>query len=647
MNLVVEPIIGKKNETLDSPSNYRPEKDVRDRLTNLKAHFTVADTIFSSSYEEFNDRSLIDYQNDCQKIFNNYTEPKSNDPAESWKSTVKRGLSRNKVISIAAHITSTVLYPNIIAQNQEDSQDEEAAMIMRDLMEWSWEESKYARVFINTVIAALVNPAAIIYEGYNEVKRPFKIIKEDGSWKEEEMIDDVYSGFQNLVVPVDELCIGNFYEENIQKQPFLIWKKYIDYEAAKIKYGNNKNFNDYVRPGIRTYYNDSEDTFYEQYDESFEDRLVEEIVYYNRFADLELRIVNGVLLDEPNRPMQRKDKRYPFAKNGYEKIDEGKCFYYKSLIDKLKNDQEVLDKLYELIVNGTYLQVMPPLANFGSESVNSNVIIPGATINFQDPQGKLEPIGTNRDLASGFNALQMVENSANEASQDPMQSGQSPKGSQTAFEIARLEQNAKTILGLYGKSIIELVEDFGELRLKTILEKMPISEASSILSSSGKIKFKSIIVSDREVDGKKKARRIDFTDSEDIENTDVYDLYEEENKKNMSIAKVNVELFKKLNYKVKVNPDFVQPNSKAVQKALNLEAYDRAIVNPLIAQNPEKLAKVTRDFLFKSYVEGKEDEYIGDEMGDMMKNLGMGGKTTNNVNQMANVGVRGMKEAAV
>ena len=59
---------------------------------------------------------------------------------------------------------------------------------------------------------------------------------------------------------------------------------------------------------------DDKRTFYEQYDDELQSRLVEEIIYYNRQLDLQIVFVNGVIMTPHNEPNPRKDKNYPFAR---------------------------------------------------------------------------------------------------------------------------------------------------------------------------------------------------------------------------------------------------------------------------------------------------------------------------------------------
>lgn len=579
--LCVEPEVNSRGQVQNKTAEYQPDGREKTRLADIRRSFEVSDKIRHKPYEEFNNRDIVTTLGDSQRAYNNYVEEVEDDPDLSWRSDTRRGLTRNKIISIAAHITQTILGPTVTSQNDADEEDRKAAVVMNDLIEYTLEMSKYERAFFHSVIAMLVNPAAIVNLEYVEYLRKIKEVKEDGGWEEKEIVDPVFSGFQNAIIPVDEFFIGNIYEFDVQKQPFLIWRRVISYENAKIKYGDNENFEQFVTPGVRIFYNDQDDTFYEEYDRNIEETQVEEIVYYHRLADLELRIVNGVLMDDPDRPMQRKDKLYPFAKSGYELIDEGRFFYYRSLADKLREDQKLLDTLWNILMDGSILSMMPPSVILGNEDIDASVIVPGGVTTLRDANA-FQTINTNNNLVAGMNAIDQVEKSMSESSTDPLQAGQSLQGQQTAFEIARIEQNAKTVLGLFGKNVIFFVKDYGDLLVPLILQHMTVPQVVDIIGDNMRLEFSSYLLEDRIIEGEKKPRRIDFqmlpTKEEDIKQMEI-DLLMEETEKGMEIIKVNPSLFRNWRFKTTVNADPLTGRSDAVKRAIKLEAYQIAIAN--------------------------------------------------------------------
>lgn len=629
----------KNKKVQNAPSVYQPtDQKTKDVTAMVMKDYVFALDTQSKTRTEFNNRSLIQEINTNQKAFNSYIAPRSTDPDEEWRAQTVRPVTRNKLISIAAHVTVSILYPNIFAQNSNDEEDKEAALVMRDLIEYNINNSNYQKSFLEAVITALVDPCVILQSDWLEVYREVKRKKEDGKWTTEKILDEVLSGFSANVIPCQELLIANIYEKEIQKQRFLIRNRFIDFEEAKLVYGHHENFK-FVQPGVKAVYSEVNKTFYDVRDEQLKMYLVNEVTYYNRILDLQIVFLNGILVTDPEQPNPREDKLYPFTKSGYEPLNSGKFFYYKSAANKLGSDQEIVDVLYNMVLDGTYLQLMPPLALYGTEDVNSSVIVPGQVTSFKDPNTKLENIGPRSDLRAGLEAIGMVERSISESSQDSLLSGISGNGGgdRTAREAILLQQNAKTALGLFGKMIAFMVEDFGKLMIGDILQYMTVGDVDEL---SGTIAYKSFLVPDKMDSGKKVTRKIKFDSSllgsEDYDEKTTkdksYDTLAEEGglDSDVRLCKVNPELFRKIKYRCTVSADELTPKSKAIEKALNLEAYDRLIQNPTIDQEA-----ITREFVLDIYRPGQSDKFIRKQEAMAPQGMAMGG--ANNAMQQKGV----------
>lgn len=594
-------------------SQYFPTEEERTIRTMIIRQFTLGYQTMYKPRREFNDMSVIGRMTIDQMAFNTY-QPNNGEAAEGdllngWRSNAIRPIVRNKCISIAAHATSQLIFPKILAYNDKSDSQEDSARVMEDLMEWSAEQSKYADTSLNAVIAAVVNPASITYSEYGEMYRTVKREKgEDGKWKAEKELDEDLSGFKDQPVPVDELYIENIYENDIQKQGWLIWRRVIGYDLASVKYVDMPNWK-YVKPGVQIIFNDANDTFYEVYDSNMRTDSVEEVIYWNKKMDLKLVMVNAVLLSDFDNPNPRLDKLYPFTKFGYENIDEGKFFYYKSLAFKVQSDANIVNTLYPMIIDGTYLSVFPPMVNVGSETIGSDVIIPGRVTTLTDPTSKLTAVGVAENIKSGMDTLMKVEESISESSEQPIMQGDQSKGGTTAYEISRIEQNANTVLGLFIKMIAQYVRQYGRIRLGDIIQHLTIVDVDKITDDS-ELVYKTFLVKGK---GKDESKKIEFTNTvpEEPQNKrqsldDSYKILSEQDRTNMEIYKVNPKLFRELCYKIVISPDVLHPRSEDLERAMKLELYDRAIANPSANQEA-----VFKDFLLGAYKDVKEpDDYI-------------------------------------
>lgn len=596
-------------------SSYMPTEEAKKVIAQVRNDFTDGYVSMYKPRLEFNDVSLIDRVRRDQLAWNTYQvndgDGYEEDISDAWRSRAQRPVIRNKCISITAHATARLYFPKILAYNKQSEEQKDAERVMGDLVEWSADQSDYAQTALFSCLASVINPASITYTEYCEVYRWVKRDKVDGKWQWVKELDEERSGFKDILVPIDQLFIENFYEYNIQNQGFIIWRRVQSYDLMKQKYGHLENFQ-FVQKGVRVFYNDANDTFYNIYDDEIEDRLCEEILYWNKSQDLFLQIVNGVLLCDHDNPNPRLDKQYPFAKTIYEPIDERKFFYGKSLAFKLKSDADIVNTLYPLVIDGTYLSVIPPMINSGDANVDNSVVVPGAMTSLGEGND-VKPIQTGSNLGNGLNMLNEVMTSLDESSQNPLKSP-TEKGQQTAYEMALRERDRQTILGLFIDMIGKWVNDYNKLRISDIIQYLTIGEVDKIVDNAPLI-YKTFLLPERQTEGGKKTRKIKFDGQMKDEMSDDEFLKEsykvlEEDGDETEVYKVNPALFRNLKYQLKVTPDVMNPISEELERALALEEYDRAIQNPLIDQE-----KITRDLLLSIYpkTKGNPDEYIKEQ----------------------------------
>lgn len=592
--------VDKEGQITDEIADYKETDDEFAISSMILRHFVLGTTNQYTPRVEFNDLSLVGRDQYDQMSFNTY-QPNNGDawegsPQTAWRSRALRPVVRNKCMSIAAHATARLIFPKVFAYNEESDEQQEAAQVMEDLMEWSGDQSDYAHTALLRTITAMASPASIGYTEYGEVMRTVKTEKgENGKWIEKRIRDESYPCFMDEVVPVTQLYIQNFFEPDIQKQGWLIWRKVYSFSEAQNKYnGVYENFK-YVKPGVQTIYDDANRTFYYVYDPNMRSEDVEEITYWNKNLDLKVTMVNRVMLTPVDNPNPRQDKLYPFDKFGYEPI-HNRFFYYKSLAFKLQQDANVVNTLYQMVIDGTYLSIFKPMINRGGEIITSDVIVPGAVTTFADSEANLEAINVGSDLKSGLETLSVVENSINESSQEPLQGGQDDTGSgTTAYEISRLEANANTVLGLFLQMIAKHVKDFGKLRLGDILQYLTIPEVMEIEGGDADLIYKTFFLKGSDTGEKNKKIQFDknMPDemSEDEHMEASYNVAKEEESNDMEISKVNPSLFRNLKYMLTISPDVLNPRSTDLERAYALEDFDRMIAQPMVF-DPEETGKL-------------------------------------------------------
>lgn len=604
----------KEAKKLES-SSYKPNDDEKKVLNMVIDHYARGTNLLNKPRKEFDDLSVVQASRAFQLRFNTYAPNDGRgyegDP-DNWRSKAIKPIQRNKVISIAAHATARQIFPKIFATDKFNTSQDSAALVMELLMENAANESGYDKTFFKAVINSCVNVASIVYSEYANVYQNFKTEKgEDGKYKIEKRLNETYSGFNDEVLLPEEVLIENFYEEDIQKQGYVIKRKILSYSQAQIKYCEYDNFK-YVRPGMQCL--GSQDGYYYRTDEELQSVGVEEAIYWNKSLDVRLVVLNGILVTDPDEPNPRTDKMYPLSKFGYEMFGNTNCFYYKSLISKMDKDADIVNTLYRILIDGTLLSIMPPVAVSGTdETVDSTVLSPGTVTTFSSPDTRAQTVGPTPNLNAAFTMLGKVEESIDQSSATPLQQGIASGGTQTAYEISKLEQNAGTVLGLYTKMISDFVLQYGKLKKNDILQYQTVADVNAIVSDNQLVYNTFIVNTDTGT------HKIDFNSEypEEMDEDEVlnasYDILEQEGN-NVSLYKVNPKIFASLKYSCVVKPDIMQPRSEELERALKLDIYREAIQNP----NVDPI-KVTEDFLFGAYKDIKNPkDYIKSQQIDMM-----------------------------
>lgn len=602
-------------------SPYKPTDEEREMRYQILERFRLSDVIMRKPRREWNDLSTIQRMMIDQMSFNTYQpnngEALPGDMINKWKSRAMKPIVRNKVISIAAHTTAQLMFPKVFAFDQMNESQEAMAIVMRDLMEWAANQSDFLFTNLYAIISALVNPASIVYTDYSEVYRNVKTEKVDGKWQYKIVLDADLSGFNDTVVPVDELYIEDFYQNDVQRQGYLIWRRVKPYSLVQAQYGDTEKYPNfkYVKPGVQVLYNDANTSFYEVYDSQMRQEMCEEIIYYEKSRDLRVVVINGIVVSDYDEANPRKDKLYPFSTFGFEPLDEGKCFYYKSLAFKSMQDANIVNKLYPAFIDGSILGAYPPQANAGTEKISSDVMIPGSVTTIS-PESKMSALVTGSNLAPLQSALAKVEENLSQSADE----SQMPMSSRpTAYMLQMRQKENMILLGPFVQMIMQYVKDFGRLRLGDLVQYQTLAQVTE--QEGSEMVYKSFFLP--ESNDRNTTKKLEFTGKvpENGMTKDEYmnmsnEIYKKEGgkKHNIELWQINPVKFRNMSWVLMVDTDIFVPLTEEAKSALKLEIYDRAIANPLANQE-----EVLKEFLFGAYQLTKKnpDKFISKQQGAM------------------------------
>ena len=232
-----------------------------------------------------------------------------------------------------------------------------------------------------------------------------------------------------------------------------------------------------------------------------------------------------------------------------------------------------------MIMDGTFIKSMPPTAIMGDVVINSAVMVPRKMTTIGENM-KMEALGVQSDLNSGFATLQKLESSVSESSNDVQQAGITDPNSKTAFQVSVEEKNAAIVGGLVRRMISFFVRDWMTLRMGDIFKFMTVGEIDGIVGDDATLKSRSFLVPDSSKDGQvnnniRFRTNAQYTPEqvvameggapeESVGNLDQVTLDQYMNKGYKSkerISIVNPELFRNLKYKIVQTQNIEQPNS--------------------------------------------------------------------------------------
>jgi hypothetical protein len=504
-----------ETEQMNLTATYIPTQDESDAKMAVLKDYIRGRMVINKTYGQFNGRNLFDCIDDWTKRWNGYI-PKASPLLEKYQSRIFLNFTRNQIISYLAKTALNIPKPTITAVNKKSNlEDKKFAEVLKDLNQFSLNAENGDARFLESAIEVTTKGTIIKYEGYAkseqelDVPQNFNALTGKVVSKKQKKI--VYDDCYQELVPIEDFYIANPYQPDIQKQPFVCWRKITSYQEAETEYGHYPNFK--CVPKAAYLLASEPTTFYRNtlQTELGMDR-VEIIRYYNKSKNFHCVILNSIVIYEG--PIPFKDGRYPFAKGIFEPFDNF-FFWGASFVHKIQGDQDLLNTLWNMMIDKNYGSLLP----FGLSS-DTDDFIEDETLTVN----KIRKVGDVNAWKfvqlPGVNAgetsmLSLAKEFATENSGGVQGAGSmmSPKGGRLpVWQIMIQQQETMAKIGFSTSFLENFERDRTELRISHILQFYSIPKVEKITGKNGKeiekLAYRDIKLSNYDLSNGKKGTKV-------------------------------------------------------------------------------------------------------------------------------------------
>ena len=446
------------DQVRDERESFVPTEEERKYVADAWSAFYEMYVLKNQTLDILDGRNLQQFWDDSNRDYACSVPPSDpNDPVHQYVSSI----SRDKSDVFIANLTGQLLFPSVLAQNEQQETDRTVSKVSKALLEFATNNDGYPSENGHVKMCRYIHKCVV--EGTVHVA------------------DDVDK--ENLLtsslVPNEEIYIRNFYQPDIQKQPILIRAQLdVTWGEAEALYGHLENFK-YVKPGFQSWYMVTPE-FKGIWEGILEyDRVNIMHVWRNatgkEIAELKKEgripreakrakwfciLINDIPVIEINSLSPYKDGLYPISKGIFTKMAKPEFYFGNSQPNKIRADKSFIDAWKTLLRYKGKLNILKPLLAIGGEPVDEEIILPSKITPV--PEGlQIQPIEGVADPISqaDVNLMQMAEQEIDRGSMAPRTAGQQGEGGQTtAREVVIQESNAQKVLDSFSQEVAFLVQ---------------------------------------------------------------------------------------------------------------------------------------------------------------------------------------------
>lgn len=576
----------KEQEAISKIPVYKPSKKEQDVVSSVFYKFRTSADHRNGAWYNFDGLDLISYINDSVRRF--ITNMDARADIEDWQARVHDKFTHNKVIAFLSKIVQVLPVAEFTARGDEDFRK---AQILTNLYEYSEDIDDYEELLINILLECILKGTAIGYEGH---EKHVKLIREPSGSGDDLTFTNSKKTTNKLygsIVPLEDFYPSNVGIRKIKDMPYCFWRSTYPYyqflqdfamysRAANVHPMSNATQEDTDRPEYLDYISND-----------ISEGQVEVIRYYNKDTDEFIMTANGIWLNpignEEISPLPFKHKELPFWDVRFEILPN--FFYGRSLPDKLKAMQDVLNVLTNMLLDQSFLTIFPPILTAGFDSIEDDYLRPGrrTPVDTQGLSIKDQYMPMDMGTPTGWHQfiLDYTRKIMSEASLDQIQSGTAGVGGRTtAQEIRVATEGVASVLGLFARLVNFGIKRKALLRAKNIMQfwtdkNSPIVD--QVIGDGGSADMKkafNIFKIDNTVlsSGKRGVKVIEMYADKNKRPTKAETktraaLAQLETNKRVEIVTIPGEYIREMDFDIKLAVNQKNENTKELTKALQLE----------------------------------------------------------------------------
>lgn len=434
----------------ESAPIYQQSKEVQEQLMLIYQRMNQCVDLRNRPFHYFDDLSLETMINEAVKRGNSYMAPRSEN---DWHVQVNMPETEDHIQNILSFAAAQRFRAEISARSPEKLEDKELGDILDSLNNWAIDVDGGDEKFIMAMQEMLIKGTVFIYEGYDYREREVKIVEkydpltlEVTKVKKKKVLDADRP--TTRIVPIEDIYIPNYYETDLQKQPYIIEREELNYETAAARYGYMPKF-EYVQRRNAAIFNKKEGDiyFYENWSSRVEDDTVEVLHYYDRGNDIYNIVCNGIMLTSVDNPIIFDHKEYPYSMAVNQRY-AADFIWGKPFPMRLMARQDFLNVMYNMMGSRTMMSLMPAFLTSMEDEIEESEIGPMQFIHVNDTSS-IRELNFSPIAGGDVQLMNMTRESLKNSGVQP--SGGVADPNATATAVVKAQEDAQRTLGLLMK----------------------------------------------------------------------------------------------------------------------------------------------------------------------------------------------------